>query len=136
MTQNLKPNNGKLYIPEKLLLRTLQNEAYRKVIGEDKQGNQFVMMRLKPGEQTDFEIHPNTDQVFYIVEGKCELQFNDHKIGREIHRNFGVQSAFIIKQKTLHNIKNVGNIDLKLITKYIGEQLHKPSIVELTKPEK
>jgi mannose-6-phosphate isomerase-like protein (cupin superfamily) len=127
MSRNLESKNDILFIPEKLMLITLRNKAYRRVIGTDKQGNQFVVMKLEPGEQTDFEIHPNTDQAFYIVQGECLLEV----INPKIVRKFETQNAFMIKRKTSHNIKNDGKIDLKLITKYIGKQLHDPSVVEL-----
>jgi mannose-6-phosphate isomerase-like protein (cupin superfamily) len=134
MKQRLESKSKILYMPTKLIYITLQNEAYRRIIGVDNKGNQFSVMKLKPGESTDMEIHKNTDQMFYIVQGTCLLDFSleDGRFSKIIYQE---QQGFIIKKKTSHNITNNGTNDLKFITKYIGERLHENNLVEHTKPK-
>lgn len=94
----------------------LKNKNYRKVIytsPEDSSSNvQVVLMNLEKGEDIEMEVHGDTTQIIYIVQGNG-IALVDGK--RKILRP---GSMLIIEEGSKHYVKNTGKIPLKLHTVY------------------
>lgn len=90
---------------------TLQNTNFRQVVFTGKH-SQLVLMCLKPGEEIGEEVHGNVDQFFRIEQGTGEVYMNEEKI------TFKDDDAFIVPAGVKHNVKNIGDNDLKLYTIY------------------
>lgn len=90
---------------------TLENTAYRKVIfTSDLQ--QLVVMSLNKSELIPMEIHSDTDQFFRIEKGLAEFIIDDNKF------NVTDGDAVIVRAGSRHQVKNIGNTELKLYTIY------------------
>ena len=108
--------------------KTLENNNYRKVIST--QANiQLVLMSLKPNEEIGNEIHENIDQFFRIEKGKATAFVTDKITNKIKEYELKDGSVIIIPKGTYHNIKNVGNTDLKLYTIYSPPN-HNPNLVQ------
>lgn len=96
-----------------------KNKDYRHVKWTT--GNlQVVLMRLKPNESIPMEIHPLTDQFFYIQSGNIYVSSYDKQRGSVLSSVQGGDGySFIIPKGTYHEIKNLSSInDLVLFTIY------------------
>lgn len=95
---------------------TLKNKNYRKVVyttPEDSLSNiQVVLMNLEKGEDIPLEVHGDTTQIIYIVEGNG-MALVDGK-----RKLLKPGSMLIIEEGTKHYVKNTGKIPLKLHTVY------------------
>ncbi len=87
------------------------NTAFRKVLvtGEH---TQVVIMNLKPGEDIGLEVHPDNDQIIYVVEGEAEVTVNNQV------EEFEEEDLVLIPAGAKHNVLNKGKESLKLITTY------------------
>ena len=105
---------------------TVENKEFRKVLFTGTH-SQLVVMSLKPGEEIGRETH-NVDQFFRIEQGKAALSVGgkDYEVGKD--------SAFIVPAGTEHNVKNIGNKELKLYTLYSPPQ-HPPGTIHHTKSD-
>lgn len=105
---------------------TLQNEDFRKVLYTGP-NSQLVVMSLKPREEIGQEAH-KVDQFFRIEQGNAVLKMGgkEYKLGKD--------SAFIVPAGVEHNVRNVGNDELKLYTIYSPPQ-HPPRTVHKTKED-
>lgn len=123
----------------------LKNNNFRKVIFTSQIDNsQLVLMNLKPLEDIGFEIHKDSDQFFFTVKGKIEIQTKEYKDDankevirkRVINENQAITEDNWIRQGTEHNIVNISNggEDAKLITFYTKAQ-HKDGVIHKTKAE-
>jgi mannose-6-phosphate isomerase-like protein (cupin superfamily) len=91
---------------------SIKNNYFRKVIFTTK-NMQLVVMSLLPGENIPLEIHKDHDQFIKIEKGKGEAIISNKK---RIILEKG--DCIIIPNNTYHEIKNIGNIKLKLYTIY------------------
>ena len=109
--------------------RTLYNSEYRRVLHTS--GNmQLVVMSIKPGEDIGMEVHPNTDQFIRVEHGTAESIIG--KTSSKISTlSDGV--SITIPKGVWHNIKNIGDCELKLYTIYSPPN-HKPGTVQPIKP--
>lgn len=90
---------------------TVTNNLFRKVIfTSDK--IQLVLMSLNVGENIPEEIHENIDQFFRIEKGKGKFIISEKII--EVTDG----DCVIIKAGTKHEVKNIGNEELKMYTIY------------------
>jgi mannose-6-phosphate isomerase-like protein (cupin superfamily) len=87
------------------------NTAFRKVLVTG-QHTQVVIMNLKPSEDIGEEVHPDNDQIIYVVEGNAQIMIND-----EIE-DFEEEDLVLIPAGAKHNVINKGKESLKLITTY------------------
>jgi len=87
------------------------NDFFRRVVATG-ENEQVVVMTLQPTEEIGSEVHPNTDQVFFFVEGE-----GDAIIGDEV-RSFDDGDLVFVRAGTPHNIINRGTRPLRLITVY------------------
>lgn len=105
---------------------TVANSDFRRVLytGPD---SQLVLMNLQPGEEIGLEKHA-LDQFLRIEAGEAKVTLGD------VTQSAGDGFAIVVPTDTMHNVVNVGAIELKLYTIYTHPQ-HKPGTVQHTKAE-
>ncbi len=91
-----------------------QNDNFRHVVftGEH---SQVVTMRLRPGEDIGPERH-DVDQIFVLIEGLAEFDLDDELYELE------EDGILVVPAGTHHNVINIGEDDLRLITIYAPPQ--------------
>jgi mannose-6-phosphate isomerase-like protein (cupin superfamily) len=108
---------------------SIKNNYYRKVLSTTK-NMQLVVMSLLPDENIPLEIHKEHDQFIKIEEGHgVAIIGNTNK--KKINLQKG--DCIIIPNNTYHEIKNTGNIKLKLYTIYTPPE-HDTYRVDKRKP--
>ena len=107
--------------------RAKRNPFFREAVSTGPHA-QVVVMSIPPAGEIGAEIHPDVDQVLVCVEGDgvaiLEGRRSPTHTGDLVHVPAG----------TLHNLVNVGTVDLKLYTVYAPPQ-HAPGTVHRTKAE-
>lgn len=103
------------------------NDAFRRVI-ESGEHEQVVVMTIPEQGDIGAEVHPDTDQLFIVVDGKGEAQLEGHS------RAIGASDLVFVRAGTWHNIVNQGRSPLRLITVY-APPAHEPGTVHHTKAE-
>lgn len=86
-----------------------KNLSFRKVICAGAFSELVVMSILPMGELGE-EAHDNADEILFIVEGQGEVTFGSRT------ESAGEHDAIFVTAGQLHNLKNVGDCDLKLIS--------------------
>lgn len=94
---------------ENLEEKARQNNFFRQVL-ETGEHTQIVVMSVK--DEIGEEIHPDNDQVLYLVEGEGEVILND------ISSSFKRGDAILVRAGTKHNFVNKDITDMKIITTY------------------
>ncbi len=89
----------------------LLNNNFRKVLYAG-QYSQIVAMSIPSGGEIGEEVHPATDQQFFILRGGGEAV-----VGGE-HHVFTENGFIFVPAGTKHNILCTSNEDLKLLTVY------------------
>ena len=84
-----------------------ENKAFRRVVDTGKFG-QLVLISLRKGEDLGDEMHPATDELYYVVEGKAEIRLDGKPYPFEEH------SSMLVPAGTRHDVINIGKEDLKL----------------------
>lgn len=107
--------------------QAIANTNFRKVL-ETGNNTQVVLMNIKPGEDIGEEVHEDTDQVLYFVQGVGKAVLD----GEE--RTFDNDDVFLVKAGTRHNFINTGDVDLKIITAYSPPH-HPAGTIHKTKEE-
>ncbi len=106
---------------------TKDNTTFRTVLATSKHV-QVVVMNIKPGEDIGKEVHPENDQVLYLVSGKGTTYLN----GQESEFNPG--GAVLVPAGTEHNFTTVGDEPMKIITIYSPSH-HPEGTVHATKAD-
>jgi mannose-6-phosphate isomerase-like protein (cupin superfamily) len=106
---------------------TTGNSDFRRVLYTGKQ-IQLVLMTLQPGEEIGAEVHADRDQFFRFEEGAGQVD-----IGANCY-NVGDGKAVIVPAGARHNVRNTGEVPLKLYTLYAPPE-HKDGIVQSTKAD-
>ena len=89
---------------------------FRRVVATGKHG-QLVVMSIPPGEDIGSEVHPSTDQIFFVIEGEGEAVL-DGKASE-----IGEHDVVFVPAGTRHNLINAKRReDLKLVTVYAPPQ--------------
>jgi mannose-6-phosphate isomerase-like protein (cupin superfamily) len=65
--------------------------------------------RIAPGQVTAAHYHPRCEEIYYVLEGRGEMQ-----IGDEL-KTVGVGDAIAIPPGAIHQIRNVGDLVLKIL---------------------
>ena len=73
---------------------------------------QVVIMSIPPGGDIGDEVHADTDQVLFLVEGSGQVILED-----EI-TEFSVGDLVLVTAGTRHNVTTVGESAMKIITTY------------------
>ena len=95
---------------------------------------QLTVMSIKPGESVGLEMHPNLDQLLYIVEGNGMVRMGEIKQLMPFNERLGEGHAVIVPAGTWHDLSNTGRRTLKLFSVYAPPQ-HPRGTVHVTKAE-
>ena len=112
---------------------TLDNQNFRAVLFAGTH-TQLTLMRLLPGEEIGWEAHGHLDQFLRIEQGTGEL---DLGVGEDaVDETHPVEDdwAIIVPAGTWHNVRNVGDGDLKLYSLYSPPE-HPEGTIHVTKAE-
>jgi len=90
---------------------TKENTNFRKVLHTG-QHSQIVAMCIPVNQDIGEEVHPNTDQIIFIVDGEGEAIIDSEA------RRIGEHDVVFVPLGARHNFQNVGEEDLKLFTVY------------------
>jgi mannose-6-phosphate isomerase-like protein (cupin superfamily) len=112
---------------------TLGNEDFRRVLFTGGH-TQLTVMRLLPGEEIGWEAHGHLDQFLRIEEGRGELDLGRSEDAVDETHPVEDDWAMIIPAGTWHNVRNVGDGDLKLYSLYSPPE-HPDGTVHATKAE-
>lgn len=87
------------------------NKTFRTVLANGKH-TQIVVMDVKPGEDIGKEVHPDNDQVLYLVSGKGTVYLDG------VESEFNPGDCVLVPAGTEHNFTTVGDESMKIITTY------------------
>ena len=104
---------------------TEKNNNFRKVIFTGK-NEQLVVMTIPVGGDIGKEMHKDVDQFFRVEEGKAKFVMKNKTF------TLGPGGASVIGKGTWHNVKNVGNVPLRLYTLYSPSN-HPDGTIDKTK---
>ncbi len=90
--------------------------------------SQIVAMSIPVGGEIGEEVHPQTDQTFYFVDGNGEAIVDGET------KTVGEDDLVFVRAGSMHNFKNTGSEDLKILTIY-APPAHKDGTVHKTKEE-
>ncbi len=74
--------------------------------------SQLVTMSIKPKDDIGSEVHPDTDQMLFIVAGTGKAVVNSDTV--EVKEN----DVVVVPAGARHNLINTGTTDLRLFTVY------------------
>lgn len=115
------------YIPE-LKKQTKNNTDFRQVMETGKHA-QLVIMSIPVGGEIGEEVHEDTDQILYLVDGYGEVV-----LGSE-HKPFRKGDAVFVHAGVRHNFINKDDDEpMQIITVY-GPAHHPPGTIHKTKAE-
>lgn len=106
---------------------TKENTNFRKVLHTG-QHSQIVAMSIPINEEIVEEVHPNTDQLLFFINGEAEAIVDGEM------RRIAEHDVVVVPAGTRHNFKNIGNEDLKLFTVYAPPE-HPDGTIHKTKDE-
>lgn len=112
---------------------TLANSTFRTALWTGKH-LQLTLMSIPVGEDIGVEMHPDVDQFLRIEQGEGQVQFGNRKDNLYFQHRVGPSDAVLVPAGTWHNIKNIGNVPLKLYSIYAPPQ-HPHGTVHLTKAD-
>jgi mannose-6-phosphate isomerase-like protein (cupin superfamily) len=104
-----------------------QNSAFRRVLATGKK-SQLVLMSIPAGEEIGSEVHPETDQILFVVDGEAKAVVNGQTT--EVEED----GVVFVPAGARHNLINDGDEELKLFTVYSPPE-HADGTVHLTKAE-
>ena len=107
--------------------KAMDNTTFRTVLATSKH-TQVVVMDVKPGEDIGKEIHPNEDQVLYLISGRGTIYME----GKEMDFNKG--DCVLVPAGTEHNFTTIGDESMKIITTYSPPH-HPDGTVHTTKAD-
>jgi mannose-6-phosphate isomerase-like protein (cupin superfamily) len=87
------------------------NEFFRHVLATGEY-TQVVVMSIPPGEDIGEEVHEDTDQVLYLVEGTGRVTLDGES------SELAAGDLVLVTAGTRHNVETVGETALKIITTY------------------
>jgi mannose-6-phosphate isomerase-like protein (cupin superfamily) len=96
---------------------TIDNEHYR-LANWTGENFQLVLMSLKPGEEINLERHGNRDQFIRIEQGKARVLMGKSEDKLSFDKTVSDDWAILIPAGYWHNIKNIGETELKLYSIY------------------
>ena len=105
----------------------LTNDAFRRVVHTGAH-EQIVVMTLRAREAIGAESHPDTDQLFIVVEGSGEARIGEHSL------EMIPGDLVFVEAGMRHDIINRSAMPLRLITVY-APPAHAPGTVHQTKAE-
>ena len=112
---------------------TLDNDTFRTVVFTGDH-TQLTVMRLAPGEEIGWEAHGNLDQFLRVEQGSAEVDLGRTEDSVDETHPVEDDWAIIVPAGTWHNVRNVGDGDLKLYSLYSPPE-HPDGTVHATKAE-
>jgi mannose-6-phosphate isomerase-like protein (cupin superfamily) len=103
------------------------NDAFRRVVMTGDY-EQVVLMTIQPGGEIGEEVHPDTDQALWFVDGEGEARLDG------LTSPVGKDDLVLVRAGTRHNFVNKGRQPLRLITVYAPPH-HQPGTVHRTREE-
>jgi mannose-6-phosphate isomerase-like protein (cupin superfamily) len=107
--------------------QAIDNTFFRRVLDTGKY-TQAVIMSIPPGGEIGEEVHPDTDQVLFLVQGHGEVILDGKS------SSYDPGDLVLVAAGTKHNFVNKGREDLKIITTYSPPH-HPVGTVHKTKKE-
>jgi mannose-6-phosphate isomerase-like protein (cupin superfamily) len=107
--------------------QTESNRDFRRVLYTGPH-MQLVLMTLQAGEEIGEETHMDTDQFFRVEEGRGTVWIDGH------HHAIEANMAIVVPAGARHNVKNTGQLALKLYTLYAPPE-HEDGTVHRTKAD-
>ena len=96
---------------------TIQNTNFRTAIWTGKHA-QMTLMCISPCGEIGWEIHPQTDQLIRIEQGRAVVQMGEHKGDKDFVQSMYKGDVTFIPAGIWHNLINIGNIPLKVTVTY------------------
>jgi mannose-6-phosphate isomerase-like protein (cupin superfamily) len=112
---------------------TLENGTFRTVVFTGEHA-QLTAMRLPPGEDIGREVHPSTDQLIRIEEGRARVEFGTTEERVDATYDIETDWAIVVPAGVWHNVINTGTEDLKLSSLY-SPPVHPAGTIHRTKTE-
>lgn len=106
---------------------TKENTNFRKVLYTGKH-SQVVAMCIPINGDIGEEVHKETDQILFFIDGDGEAILNGEA------RLVGEHDVVFVPAGVVHNFQNVGDEDLKLFTVYAPPH-HKDGTIHATKED-
>ena len=113
--------------PVKIVEAARANDAFRRVI-QTGDHEQVVVMTIPPDGEIGEEVHPATDQVILVVDGRAEADLDGER------STLAPNDLVFVHAGTRHNFRNRGEGALRLITVYAPPE-HAPGTVHHTKAD-
>lgn len=104
-----------------------ENTYFRQVL-ETGAHTQVVVMSIPAGGEIGEEVHPDNDQILYLVEGQGKAVLGDEL------SPFNEDDLVVVHAGTQHNFINTGSKDMKIITTYSPPH-HPDGTIHKTKAE-
>ncbi len=79
---------------------------------------QLTLMSIKPNESIGLEMHPDTDQIIFIVKGKGMVKMGDTQENMTFESNVFEDCAIFVPAGKWHNVMNTGRVPMKIYTVY------------------
>ncbi len=79
---------------------------------------QLVMMCLAPGDEIDLEKYEDLDQFIRVEQGKAHIRMEQSRKNLTFKRDVEEDWAALIPAGYYHNVKNIGDKNLKIYTLY------------------
>ncbi|HSF97588.1 MAG TPA: cupin domain-containing protein [Ornithinibacter sp.] len=95
---------------------------------------QLTVMRLAPGEEIGVEMHDHLDQFLRIEQGSGEVDMGSSEDTVDQTTPVADDWAIIVPAGTWHNVRNTGDVALKLYSIYAPPE-HPDGTVHRTKAE-
>lgn len=112
---------------------TVQNKNFRTTEWTG-QYFQMTVMSLEPGEDIGLEVHNDVDQFIRIEQGEVEVILGKSQDDLDQTHEASADFAIFIPAGTWHNIKNVGDTEVKLYSIYAKPE-HPVGTIHETKEE-
>ena len=108
-----------------------RNRFFRRVLWT---GNhlQLTVMEIPPRGEIGLELHPDTDQLLRVEEGRALVRMGARKDNPNICHTLGIGDAVLVPCGVWHNVINPGKRPLKLSSLYAPPQ-HPAGTVHPTK---
>jgi quercetin dioxygenase-like cupin family protein len=89
----------------------------------DKAEMASVLVEIQPGKESGRHMHPVPTYV-YVLEGTMTVEFEDGA-----RQTFKTGSGFLEVVNTVHSAKNLGEVPLRLLVVFVGEE-GKPNLIQ------
>ncbi|MBO4693302.1 MAG: cupin domain-containing protein [Clostridia bacterium] len=109
-----------------------ENPYYRRILwtGDDLQ---VSLMSIPIGDEVGLERHPDNDQFIRIENGCAQVQMGNSAENLNIQNRVNSSYAVMVPAGVWHNIKNIGNVPLKIYTIYAPPHHPKGTVHETRK---